>query len=499
MDMIPEHSRTNSRISNPPDDLNWPLPCPTATLSFDATASLPALPEEEETVAPFRPTRASVISNSSLRGSQSVPMLRAFSVQNVAKEEDNRPSSGASDTLGRFDLFAAQRALKAALVESEESDPLPRECWEDDIDYCYDHAAEADCDYAWERPSLDISRDGESATPVEDQYRNIPSCEVSPAMLSPAQFDLPSLSPVSQVSNATAHEAITPTDTTLRKASNFSLPRVEIPQKDLLHVRRASNASSFKESHGFTLSPSLLIPADFKQQMMLNDADDIPDVPEFPPYPHHFGEPAVMSLDSSSSLYAHHRASASTTATFESANSSFERHVSSASTSTDFTRLSLSTSSLDTFDNNYQAPAKPEPAVAVQPRESLHRFPSFESHSRGESRGAMPTLPESEEAAAMTATTTASFPKHQHHYSESPTAISPASPVSARRHHFASRSGSDPNLAKMSENDQVPALGRRKESIQIRRGRARTTSLSTPPPPNQYALFPSVHITGNRI
>jgi hypothetical protein len=34
---------------------------------------------------------------------------------------------------------------------------------------------------------------------------------------------------------------------------------------------------------------------------------------------------------------------------------------------------------------------------------------------------------------------------------------------------------------------------------QAKRGRSRTTSLSTPPPPNQYALFPSVQLSGNRI
>ena len=28
--------------------------------------------------------------------------------------------------------------------------------WEDDIDYCYDHEVEADCDYNWERRSIDV-------------------------------------------------------------------------------------------------------------------------------------------------------------------------------------------------------------------------------------------------------------------------------------------------------------------------------------------------------
>jgi hypothetical protein len=55
-------------------------------------------------------------------------------------------------------------------------------------------------------------------------------------------------------------------------------------------------------------------------------------------------------------------------------------------------------------------------------------------------------------------------------------------------------SASDPNLARLANKSPV----KRKEPLLTRR-RARTTSLSTPPPPGQYALFPSVQISGARI
>jgi hypothetical protein len=80
----------------------------------------------------------------------------------------------------------------------------------------------------------------------------------------------------------------------------------------------------------------------------------------------------------------------------------------------------------------------------------------------------MPTLPESEEAAQP----------------------------SAHRPHFKSR-GSESSLAGMAMDE--PWAGKAKPSILARRGRARTTSLSTPPPANQYALFPQVQLSGNRI
>lgn len=438
MGVIPEHAFSNP--TSPQDDANWPLPCPGSTAS---EFTLPNVPEEDENAVASKKSRASVTSNASLRGSQSVPMLRGF----VAHQTDDgiRRPSDASETLGRFDLFSAQRALRDALLDGEE---LPREAWEDDIDYCYDHEAEADCDYEWGRPSLETSRDGDSATPVDDHRQSMGSCEASPTMLTPGQFDVPALSPVSQLSSATAQEAITPTVVSNPKASNFSLPRVD--SKKHLHVRRASNASSFKESHGFTLSPSLLIPMDYQQQMMACEAER-QEASDFAL--HHFDE-HPLNMDPSA-LLGRYRSSASTTGTIESTSSAFDKHASTASTSTDYTRLTASVSSLD--------------MEVCLPTSELQRFPSFESHSRAESKGAMPTLLESEVASG----------------------------TSSRRQHSKSRD-SESNIGTLPMDEPWPGKAKM-SSIQAKRGRARTTSLSTPPPPNQYALFPSVQLSGNRI
>ncbi|KAK4149885.1 hypothetical protein C8A00DRAFT_18486 [Chaetomidium leptoderma] len=441
MGVIPEHAYSN--VMGAQNDANWPLPCPSSNTS---EYTLPNVPEEDENAATLKKkSRASIASNSSLRGSQSVPMLRGFaSGQN---DDSGRRTSDASDTLGRFDMFAAEQALREALTEN--GDALPRDAWEDDIDYCYEHEAEADCDYEWNRVSLETSRDGDTATPVDDHGRGVESCEASsPAMLTPGQFDVPALSPVSRLSAATVQEAITPITINNPKASNFSFPRVD--SKNLLHVRKPSDASSFKESHGFTLSPSLLIPMDYQQQMMACEAER-QDASDFAFRP--FDEPA-LNMDTSA-LLLRYRTSASTTGTIESTSSAFDKHTSTASTSTDYTRLTASVSSLDM-----------EPCLPTT--EPLQRFPSFESHGRGESKASMPTLPESEEA----------------------------SHPSTRRPQFQSR-GSESSLSGLAMDESWP--GKAKPSILARRGRARTTSLSTPPPPNQYALFPSVQLSGNRI
>ncbi|KAK3948789.1 hypothetical protein QBC32DRAFT_49660 [Pseudoneurospora amorphoporcata] len=481
-------------VSVPDNDLNWPLPAP-ANSAFDA-APLPNVPEEEEAASIMRPSRASVISNSSLRASQSVPMLRAFSPRQSDYDHHSREPS---DTLGPCNLREAQRALVSALDDILGCESLPRESWEDDIDYCYEHAAEADCDYEWDRPSLDISRDCGSTTPVEHHYhRKKLSCNPSASgMLIPAQLDIPSLSPVSLNSAITTpHEAITPTGMTAalpgpggptfthpsshshsHKTSNFSLPRIEAPMRspsDLLktpelHARKPSDASSFKESHGFTLSPSLLIPTDFQRQMRLDSLDEgssgaegdfTGGSGEYPFGAHAFCEPGISSLK-----YNPHRASASTTATLESINSG--RHVSTASISTDFTRLTLSTNSLVDMDGcNFESPV-----CEFGASENNH----VRSESVSAKGAAMPPVPEFEEI----------------------------SDESLRR------GESFPNLVGLGRQAQdgaeVPVTGaKRKDSMlgglqRPGRGRARTTSLSTPPPPNQFSLFPNVRLTGPQI
>ncbi|KAL2271677.1 hypothetical protein VTJ83DRAFT_1048 [Remersonia thermophila] len=468
MDAIPEHAYDHA-LNPPRDDENWPLPSSgTATASASDQALPGMMEDEDDCLGAARRSRASIASRSSLRGSQSVPMLRGSA---------GRRNSDASDTLGRFDLFAVQRALKETVNESESA--LPREAWEDDIDYCYDHAAEADCDYEWGRASFEESRDGDTATPGFDGQDafGAASCEVSPTMPTPARFDVPALSPVSQLSTTTVHEAVTPTGVVNPKAANFSLPRAKSKkQPGLLHVPQPSEFDSFHEPAAF--SPSLLIPMDFQQQMLSYEEERQDASSDFA-LRHHFEEPA-LNMDSSA-LFTRYRTSASTTGTLESTSSAFDnnKHHSTASSSTDYTGLTASVSSLDGIE-----PCSPTTAPVTTPAaEPLQRFPSFE-YGRPDILGTMPTLPESEIAV-----------------DRRPSAP-PASRLS-RSPHFRSR-GSESNLGRLTGMDDLaplkaPAATKSSSSAVLRRGRARTASLSTPPPPNQYALFPSVHLTGNRI
>ncbi|EGS20554.1 uncharacterized protein CTHT_0023880 [Thermochaetoides thermophila DSM 1495] len=475
MDVIPEHGY--SHVTSPPaDDTNWPLPC-------SSEYTLPGVPEEDE--ASFggkKSTGDSGNGTSSLRSSQSVPMLRAFSTL----QDDSCRNSQGSDTLGKFDLFSAQQALRAALMESK-CDTLPREDWEDDIDYCYEHACEADCDYEWSRPSFEMERDGDNATPVDgSQGRKGAVEEGSPHMLTPGQFDVPALSPASQISSAaTAHEAITPAPLSNAKVSNFSLPRTDVSKNP--HVRKSSDASSFKESHGFTLSPSLLIPMDFQHHMMAYEAERR-EAAGFPTdFRGHYNDDELSHLASSSmdpsAMMARYRTSASTvgsstnSAFFEaedinnSSSSSKDKHYSTASTvSTDYTRLSASIASLDIDAHKQQQQQQQQQQQAAEP------FPAFDANMP------MPSVPETTEAAPPPPSFSRALHRtgFRHRGSESNLRRLAAT--------ITSNSSSDEPMPKAKVTVPPPS------SLQqaLRRGRARTTSLSTPPPPGQYSLFPSV-------
>lgn len=279
------HAMSAHHAMTTPDDEAWPLtPTTTATTTTTQDDALPDVPEEDEAPRVSHKSRGSVRSvlstSSSIRRSQSVPQLRRSTQQTDFSEASHRPTSAGSDTLGRFDLFAAQRALRASAPEYDEMDSPCRSSWEDDIDYCYENELEAVCDYEWSRPSSETCRDEADAAPC----LTLSESQASPAqteapeptsrlLLTPENEDVPALSPASQVSLNNDPEAITPTTTALSAPPSFSSRRPGAAGLALKKTRPVSTASSFKESHGFTLSPSLLIPADYQQQMTLATSD----------------------------------------------------------------------------------------------------------------------------------------------------------------------------------------------------------------------------------
>lgn len=371
------------------DDAAWPL--------TSSMTSLPEVPEEEEYHLTTIRSRTSVISNrTSLRGSISVPHLRRVSLNQATQ----RPPSNASDTLGRFDLLAAQRAMREYDEEMDQDDAI-EDNWEDDIDYCYDHAAEADCDFAWERLSCDFEPEhylpegsalSYGAESSFGGFRPVPASLLS--------VDVPGLSPTSYRSGATPYGATTPTSLLTPMTSNFSLPRIDSStQLKRDHDRSHSSASSFQDAQEFCLSPSLLIPNDYHEKMLQYERGELglhasSDEPKISQYDDH-------SLIDRPGVFLHARSSASTTiSTLSEQSVTSSRYPSST-----FTRWTGSSSSSWQAHSDSQQPVTitlndKEPVVTPtsgmplvstsEPSAALlKQEPSREGHSRAQSEATL--------------------------------------------------------------------------------------------------------------
>lgn len=434
--------RRYSRIfmPSPTENPNWPLTCPLHNASVSTfEAGLPDVPEEEEHHGLPKRSRASIRSNnSSLRGSQSVPALRKASVSEHSSHD--RTLSRESTIFGHFDLATAQRAEREAMEEAQDdSDPLPRDIWEDVIDYCYEHEAEADCEYDWDRPSIDMGREPTFLF-TEDEADDGPFFRTTSD-----HFEIPALSPCSHLSVGSAQdaqEAITPTisasGTKSPTRSNFSLPRRDCAQSQrLLHERTTSQASASKEPQGYVISPSMLIPADYQQEMLAHQNERFEET-EGLGQAVTWEEPTMTA--EGSNLFVPIRASNSTTASAMSSRSNFDRHISTtSSTNTDYTRMTMSTGSVNIED--YLPKDDTPRAISTEDAEVSQAATAVPNHARSQSIAGLLNSMDSR-------------------------------PLSRGNH------SSDPNLDKLHSAKRP-----------VGRGRSRTLS-SSPPPPGQYALFP---------
>ncbi|RDL40590.1 uncharacterized protein BP5553_00569 [Venustampulla echinocandica] len=258
MEYFPDDQASHALTT--PGDEAWPL---TASPSGNFGFELADVQEEEEVGS--RRSRIS-IANSELRQSKSVPSLR------LSYEAHGHSGNRVSAILGLAPLEGESSQGRPPLSPGFRFGDDDDDSWEKDIDYCYEHEIEADCDYQWGRcsgeeeraPEQSPSTGMESARvepqlelPVEEDDRSIYQGRFRPSLLIPSTYDVPELSPMSN------NSAVSPDPRT---------PQIHLNRPN--HGRSTSHASSFKESHGFHLSPTLLIPADFQSQMEQDAAYD---------------------------------------------------------------------------------------------------------------------------------------------------------------------------------------------------------------------------------
>ncbi|KAI9850913.1 MAG: hypothetical protein M1838_004798 [Thelocarpon superellum] len=273
-----------------PDNTAQPLKAPI----LPALPGLPGVEEEPESSMPAAQSRissGSTLSQRMVRHARSVPDLkrasrRQPSQSSVAPMAEGETRAGSTGPSSASTLSNHRRSSSRPSVASSATD----RAWEDDIDYCYDHAAEANCDYQWERHSIgkspiqEVSAEGDEAEEVPDtEAATVPDSptlqyprpyEASPANASGAApsaarlartrgppLVVPSFPPSAAADSSPAGssaaygpEAITPSD-----SLNLAHPPT---------VRRASFAAAYGEPDDFTHA----VPAPHLAAQMLQDS-----------------------------------------------------------------------------------------------------------------------------------------------------------------------------------------------------------------------------------
>jgi hypothetical protein len=178
----------------------------------------------------------------------------------IARSSVSRPVSQTSETLGSGD-FARHSLVRKPSTKRRQSNTwrAPEESWEDSIDYIYEHALEADCDFEWDRAS-----NGEADEPLylacdrTYQHDGRASSSVQP----PLHALQPAFEPARQYQTRDFRVSLlVPNVPDLVPTSATS---VSTPGTGLTTPCDPFQGRSGGEMGGFLVSPSLLVPQEYK-------------------------------------------------------------------------------------------------------------------------------------------------------------------------------------------------------------------------------------------
>lgn len=257
--MTPLFSPGLEDVAEEPERFVDPRPAPMPPLRSPASPRSPTF-ESFSFISPRSPIGRSQ-SRKSLSASPKAPSQRSSMT---------RPLSQASDTLGSPTMMR-RCSIRRAPTNRRRSNTwrVLEESWEDDIDYIYDNALEADCDFDWDRTSVEDATEDRDRTPEQQDHMSSAASrdsrtvsldsEEGPAFRAGFYADtdrpllqLPSINSVPEL------EARSAISTSTAETSVHTPSELYIPQ----------NQYSFD---GFSLTPSLLVPQDFKDQMSRED------------------------------------------------------------------------------------------------------------------------------------------------------------------------------------------------------------------------------------
>jgi hypothetical protein len=200
--------------------------------------------------------KSSYFGSFSFQNAQSPPSNRThargqFDVSPRAEPSHSRSSSQQSDTLGSTS-FARRKSIRRPSHRRQSNTwRAIEESWEEDVDYIYDNALEAECDLEWDRAS-DHGADDAQIPAIAYAHNNresrvMPVNPQSPlpdnfrsSLLVPSTNSVPELDPTSAISTSTLGTGLPTTPSDIFTANHYA------------------------NDTGFALSPSLLVPQEYK-------------------------------------------------------------------------------------------------------------------------------------------------------------------------------------------------------------------------------------------
>lgn len=240
--LTPPFSPSLEDVAEEPERFVSPRPAPQPPRSKTPTSPRSLFPESFS----FRTQRSSDVRTRSRGNSRASPKSSYVNVSSL------RPTSQISEALASPSSTRESPVYRPSVARRKSNTwRAIEESWEDDVDYIYEHALEAECDNDWDR----ISENGDSADPHRALTRAI--YEASP--------------PVSQAPQALQYSSNTKPAFQLQMPFLSSrLPPSNDSVPDLGTTASASTAGTglqtpFHECEGFALSPSLLLPRDYKE------------------------------------------------------------------------------------------------------------------------------------------------------------------------------------------------------------------------------------------
>ncbi|KAF3042158.1 hypothetical protein E8E12_007664 [Didymella heteroderae] len=165
-----------------------------------------------------------------------------------------RPSSQTSETLGSPTLERESPIPKPSVTRRKSNTwRAIEESWEDDVDYIYDNALEAECDNDWDRVSEDEGLSDRHHALTRAIYEERPSASRAAPQ------------PLHSAGNKPSFQLQLPFASSHLASSNDSVPDLVSASGASACTTATSLQTPFHEAEGFILSPSLLLPQAYKE------------------------------------------------------------------------------------------------------------------------------------------------------------------------------------------------------------------------------------------